>query len=429
MSWLSWQRYRCATKCNDATSADCFNEKLIRDTADALVSEGYKDVGYEYVCLDDCWQAPRGKDGHMAADANRFPSGIKALAAYVHSKGLKLGLYTAVGSKSCAGRPGLDCNYDAIPKYEQAKRDIEDFVSWDIDHIIVDGCGGFDIQHMNESYDIIGRHLLNATIHRGTGPVAYHPSNLGFGFPRQFRELASIGNQWRFFNDIQASWGSLAGIIEEIGAGQPECVPGPLPANCTGRLRSNTKPTSTWCASYCVERRDAFLAVPGRGGWHDPDMLLIGNTPCSVAGQKAGMSCANLTHDEEKMNMAIWAMASAPLQISVDVKAVPAASKAILQNKEIIAVNQDPLGRMGFRFLKNTKTGAQGWKKELIGVAVAVALANMGTVSPGPDPVPPPGLDDCDWHHTVNSYVEACGGAKGDVYCGDLGTVEVAKQR
>ena len=90
------RRYRCS---------DEFNETLIRDTADALVSEGYKDAGYEYVCLDDCWQGQRDKDGHLAANPVKFPSGIKALAAYVHSKGLKLGLYTAVGSTSCKRKP------------------------------------------------------------------------------------------------------------------------------------------------------------------------------------------------------------------------------------------------------------------------------------------------------------------------------------
>ena len=167
-------------------------------------------------------------------------------------------------------------------------------------------------------------------------------------------------------------------------------------------------------------------------------MLLIGNTPCN---ESRGMSCNNLTHDEERTNMAIWNIASAPLQISVDVKAVPAASKAILQNKEIIAVGQDPLGRMGFRFMKNESSGAQGWKKELLGGSVAVVLLNMGGGGSsagggghghhgGGGGVPPPaGVDNCGWNHTTNSYHEACGGTRGDVYCGELGTVEVAKER
>ena len=96
MGWLSWQRYRCAIACADATSKDCFNERLIKDTADAMVSMGYKEAGYEYVCLDDCWQAPRRINGHVVPDPKRFPSGIKGLADYVHSKGLKLGLLSLV---------------------------------------------------------------------------------------------------------------------------------------------------------------------------------------------------------------------------------------------------------------------------------------------------------------------------------------------
>ena len=132
----------------------------------------------------------------------------------------------------------------------------------------VDGCIGFDVAHMNHSYEIVGDFLLNTTKHRT--PIVYHPSNLAFGFPRQFRELAAVANQFRFFDDVQASWESVESIVEEIAAGQPDCVPGPLPANCTGRLRSTTSPTSTYCASFCVER-EGFLSVPGPGVWPDPD--------------------------------------------------------------------------------------------------------------------------------------------------------------
>jgi hypothetical protein len=255
---------------------------------------------------DDCWQAPTRQNGSVVADPKRFPSGIKSLAEYVHLKGLKLGLYTAVGSLSCARgiAVGLGCDYDAIPQCDVARQDLDDFVSWDIDHIKVDGCGGFDKAHMNESYAIVGRYLLDAAKRRGKGPVVYNPSCLSFAFPRQFRELASIGNQWRFHNDIGRSkdglWQSMRRAIEEIGAGQPECMPGPLPDNCTGW----GYPPSTWCASFCVER-DSFLSIAGPGGWHDPDMLLVGNTPCSDEAKKNGMHCDSLTHDEEQVGCGV----------------------------------------------------------------------------------------------------------------------------
>eukprot|EP01051_Picozoa_sp_SAG22_P000217 SAG22_NODE_4_length_44774_cov_362.122149_38_plen_131_part_00 len=111
---------------------------------------------------------------------------------------------------------------------------------------------------------------------------------------------------------MQDSWESVAGIIQSIGAGQPECFPGPLPVNCTGRLRGEP---SIWCASFCVER-DEFLRVPGKGGWHDPDMLLAGETPCTPAAKKAGMQCSVLPIEEQKTQLAIWAMASAVRQRS-----------------------------------------------------------------------------------------------------------------
>jgi hypothetical protein len=151
--WCSWQRYRCHIACDDATSPECFNERLIRDTADAMAAGGYVSAGYEYVALDDCWQAPRRVGGHIVSDPKRFPSGIKALADYVHSKGMKLGLYTALGNNSCAadkftGPPpwgpsaemGLGCDETSMPRCARAQLDIDDMVSWGIDHLKVDGC-------------------------------------------------------------------------------------------------------------------------------------------------------------------------------------------------------------------------------------------------------------------------------------------------
>ena len=191
-------------------------------------------------------------NGHIISDPQRFPSGIKALAEYVHGKGLKLGLYSALGNNSCAadkfvGAPpwnadlqmGLGCDELSMPRCARAQLDIDDFVSWGIDHLKVstspavggnspktvhichtrpltvrcscaallqvDGCQQFDELHMNGSYAIVGSMLRNAAAKAGRKPVVYHPSNLGFIFPRQFRELAAIGNQWRFFDDAQDS--------------------------------------------------------------------------------------------------------------------------------------------------------------------------------------------------------------------------------
>jgi len=353
----------------------------------------------------------------VIADPDRFPSGIAALADYVHARGLKLGLYTAVGHGTCAmgSDLGLGCENGAIPECSVAKQDLADYVSWGIDHLKVDGCSG-TYSTLNASYAIIGELLLHATVQRGGAPVLYNPSCLSFNYPRQFRELAAIGNQWRFTHDITDTWESVQSIIEHIGAGQPVCTPGPLPANCTGWHYSVDGQLK--CESFCVER-DAFLGVVGQGGWHDPDALLVGNTPCSAAAAKDGMSCKNLTHAEEQTQMALWSMASAPLQMSNDLTAVSQQSKAILQNKAVIAVQQDRLGRIGFRFMNNITTGLQGWKRELVGGDVAVALVNMGGTNTPPQA----------WNHTVGGYAEACGGDKGNLWCGDFGSVEAAKER
>ena len=295
-----------------------------------------------------------------------------------------------MGNNSCAAKKfaedqmGLGCDELSMPRCARAQLDIDDFVSWDIDHLKVDGCLEFDELHMNGSYAIVGGMLQDAAKRMGRPPVVYHPSNLGFKFPRQFRELASIGNQWRFFDDAQDSWSSIAQVLNVMGAGQPDCIPGALPANCTTD-QMLTGDANIYCASFCVER-DQYLGVAGRGGWHDPDQLLVGNTNCSKGAQKyypnsTGMKCFVVSHDEERLNMAIWALSAAPLFMSNHVPSIPAASKKILLNKGAIAINQDPLGRMPFRYAINPRTGTQLWRKELVGGHVAAAAVNMGNAT------------------------------------------------
>ena len=283
----------------------------------------------------------------------------------------------------------------------------------------MDGCSKIHTT-FNSSYAILGGLLAAAAARRGKGPVVYNPTCLTFNYPRQFRELAAIGNQWRVAHDITDTWDSMASVVEHIGAGQPECRAGPLPSNCTGWHYSVDG--QLWCESFCVER-DAFLAAPGRGGWHDADSLLVGNSACSPADQKRGMACGSLTEDEEQVQMALWSMAASPLLMSADLAAVSPASKATLLNREVLAVQADPLGRMGFRFQRNTTTGAQSWRKDLVGGAVAVALVSMGS------PPPPGNGSGCSWNHTQGGYAEACGGDHGDLYCGDFGQLDSAKQR
>jgi hypothetical protein len=231
---------------------------------------------------------------------------------------------------------------------------------------------------MNNSYAIVGSHLLAAATKRGS-PVVYHPSNLGFRHPRQFHELVAIANQWRWFDDVQDTWKSVSGIIEEVGAGQPDCIDEPQPWSCHdfdfGAKAEN-------CSSYCAEVL-RFVTAPRPGAWHDPDMLIVGNTPCSNVSRTNGLHCNTFTPAEEQTVMALWSLWSAPLIMSNNLPSIPAASKALLLNKDLLLLNQDPLGRMGTRFsttLYGLSGGAagHGWRKDLDDGDVAIVVHNPG---------------------------------------------------
>lgn len=333
----------------------------------------------------------------------------------MHSKGLLLGIYSALGNGTCAmggtrGLPrgtgknlGLGCDASSLPGCAVAERDINDFVSWGIDALKVDGCFEFDNAHMNLGYARVGQLLRAATAKTGR-PVLYNPSNLGFKLPREIREYQAVGaGMWRWFDDVVDSWfptstatnpdvsgASVSEIIEAIGAGQPTCLPGLLPPACDIFMTDvQHHPIATICASYCSEVHK-YLTVTRPGTFPDADMLIVGNSPCP--GAKGGNHCHKLTHDEEQTQMAIWALAAAPLFMSTDLRHVPASSKAILLNRELLQISQDPLARAGHRFYHDLPTGGSGWVRELQGGDIAVALHNGGGNCSAPTwskPVPP----------------------------------------
>jgi alpha-galactosidase len=125
MGWNSWNKFECNV-----------SENLIRQIADAMVKSGMKDAGYQYIVIDDCWQVARDKDGNILADPQRFPSGIKALADYIHSLGLKFGIYSDVGSKTCAGRPG---------SLGHEFQDARQYAAWTVDYLKYDWCNTMGI--------------------------------------------------------------------------------------------------------------------------------------------------------------------------------------------------------------------------------------------------------------------------------------------
>jgi alpha-galactosidase len=257
-----------------------FNEAMVKGVADYFVSSGLKDAGYQYVNLDDCWALPeRGPDGNLVPDPVRFPSGIKAVADYVHDKGLKFGIYTSAGTKTC-NRLGFPGGLD----HEQ--QDANLFASWGVDYLKYDNCN-------NQGRDAIERYTKMRDALKATGrPIVYSICEWGQNKPWLWAQ--DVGHLWRTTGDINDSWGSLRGIIQ----------------------------------------RNLPLAQYARpGAWNDPDMLEVGN--------------GKMTDTEYRTHFSMWAIMAAPLLIGSDIRKATPATLEILGNRDVIAVDQDPLGVQG----------------------------------------------------------------------------------
>ncbi|XP_050536028.1 alpha-N-acetylgalactosaminidase-like [Daktulosphaira vitifoliae] len=303
MGWLAWQRYRCITDC-ETYPDECVSEKLFMEAADLLVKEGYADAGYNFLIVDDCWLAKnRSADGKLQPDEKRFPSGIKALSDYVHSKGLKFGLYEDWGNKTCAGYPGILGNEEI---------DAKTFAEWEVDYVKLDGCYS-NIRLMDKGYPEFGR-LLNKT----GRPIVYSCSWPAYqeekGMSINYALMAQHCNLWRNYDDIDDSWDSMIKI-----------------------------------ADYFAMKQELWSRYAGPGHWNDPDMLLIGNF--------------GLSYEQSKTQMAIWAVLAAPLLMSNKLYDVRPEFKAILQNKDIIKVNQDRLGIQGTRVFRDK--GIDMWTRKI----------------------------------------------------------------
>ena len=302
MGWNSW----------NAFGLD-INSKKVMAVADSMVSKGLADAGYQYIVIDDGWQIDRDKNGRIIPDSTRFPEGIKFLADYIHSKGLKFGLYTCCGTKTCGGRPG-SFGYETI--------DAESYAEWGVDYIKEDWCftDGLDtrIQYKKMSDAI-----------RATGrPMLLSLCEWGVSSPWEWAE--GIGAMWRTTNDIQdcfdcvRNWGGMGWV--------------PI-----------------------LEKNADLAPYAGPCHWNDPDMLEVGN--------KA------LTPTEGRAHFAMWCMLAAPLIAGNNISTMNEATRAILTAPEIIAIDQDPLGIQGT--LVKELDGLQVWQKPLQDGSIAVALLNV----------------------------------------------------
>ncbi|KAI5644696.1 alpha galactosidase A domain-containing protein [Phthorimaea operculella] len=294
MGWMSWGYYMCADKC-DENPDKCLDEKLIMSVADTFFSEGYQEAGYEYIIIDDCWsEKARDWQGRLVPDRLRFPRGMKFLADYIHSKGLKFGMYTNIAKTTCMHYPGSRGHFET---------DARMFAEWDIDYLKVDGCF-VEEDYLDGAYTSLG-HWLNVT----GRPMVYScswPYYKKFTHKHEFdfNKIVPVCNLWRNFHDIFVNWGNVV-----------------------------------WIIRYYEEQARTFQSTHGPGHWHDPDMLIIGTN--------------HLTEGQSRVHMAVWAMLSAPLLISCDMKRVTQFEKRLLQNLDLLAVAQDSKGIMALPYKIN----------------------------------------------------------------------------
>jgi alpha-galactosidase len=297
------------------------SEATIKAAADALVRSGMKEAGYQYVNVDDCWMNGRDSAGNIQWDKTRFPSGIAGLASYVHDQGLKFGIYSAPNTGTCEGlygSPAKPTVYVGSLGHEQ--QDAKAYDSWGVDFLKYDDCGGPQsaFATMRDALRATGRPIvysINPYDGKVCSPTGLHTSTCGLDLP-------GLANMWRISADIKATWGDITRIID---------LDAPL------------------------------SAYAGPGHWNDPDMLEVGN--------------GTLTEDENRSHFSMWAMFAAPLIAGNDLTSMSAATKAILTNAEVIAVDQDSLGSQG-TLVATPQAGLQVWSKTLSNNARAVALFN-----------------------------------------------------
>lgn len=307
MGWNSWNKFGCD-----------INEKIIMETADAMVSSGLAEAGYRYLVIDDCWQIGRDSAGNILPDPARFPSGIRKLSDYVHSKGLKFGIYSDAGTATCQGRPGSR-------GYEF--QDARTYASWGVDYLKYDWCN-HGKQNSEASYT-----TMRDALYKAGRPVVF--SICEWGTTRPWEWGKNIGHLWRSTEDI---------------------------INCFDCIND-------WGGLGVVQIIDLFTTLSPSTGpdhWNDADMLEVGN--------------GKLTPSEERLHLSMWAMFSSPLMAGNDLRTMSRETLELLTNKEVIAVDQDPLGYCAIRWMKYGDL--EIWFKPLKGGDFAFCFFNRG-----PEPV------------------------------------------
>jgi alpha-galactosidase len=316
MGWNSWNMFGAT-----------IDADIVRQTADTLVASGLKEAGYQYVVIDDFWHGGRGEDGRLFPHPEKFSEGMKAVADYIHSRGLKFGMYSDAGPRTCGGCP-------ASQDHEEI--DAQTFAEWEIDYLKYDWCHAEDTRanaeyryaRMSNALKATGREIVLSICEWGHHSPWLWGKEVG---GQLWRTTGDMGDSW---SDINSGRGLLPGI-ESIG----------------------------------FEQQRGLEAYAGPGHWNDPDMLVVGLR--GISKEIAGAGC---TETEYRTHFSLWCMLASPLMIGCDVRALDQVTLETLTNTEVIALDQDSLGAQGFRV---SRTGrCEVWKKNLKSGALGVALFN-----------------------------------------------------
>lgn len=303
MGWMTWNFF-----------ADKIHEKDIREMADAMVESGMVEAGYKFIFIDDGWQGGRDNRNNIIPDPAKFPSGIKALADYLHGKGMKLGIYSDAAQLTCAG-------YTASLNFEE--QDAKTFASWGVDYLKYDYCGApADVETAKVRYKKMADALRNSG-----RQIEFGICEWGDRQPWLWARQAG-GQLWRMSADVRDKWKSAeqakdAHDLHRTGAGILDIM----------------------------DLNAELYPYAGPGGWNDMDMLVVGlYGKKGPSGDLGGVGC---TDTEYQSQMSLWCIMAAPLMPTNDIRRMNDETKRILMNDEIIAINQDPLGKQAQRKINN----------------------------------------------------------------------------
>ncbi len=316
MGWNSWNTFHGNV-----------NETVVRETAEAMIKNGMRDAGYTYIVIDDTWALKeRDANGNMVPDPAKFPSGMKALGDWLHANGFKFGIYSCAGKRTCGDYPG---------SWGHEFQDARLFASWGVDYLKYDWCNT-GTANAQDAYL-----RMRDALYAAGRPVVFSICEWGTAKPWEWAK--DIGHLWRTTGDIYDSYDGQKGW--EIGWKR------------ILDLQYTLVPSS--------QGPDGIAKFAGPGHWNDPDMMEVGS--------------AGLTLAESRGHFALWCILAAPLMAGNDVRTMSEDIRALLTHKELIAINQDALGKQGYRVLAEPSKNIEIWARNLSNGEIVIAALNTAS--------------------------------------------------